>query len=309
MNVKRRVVLGAAGLAGAGAALYNVAPFFWHRLVEDMQRDILPASNRPDPSKWSDQGIYGAWLGHTTVLLKVDGTTILTDPVLNDRIGLSLGPMTLGIKRLTAPALAMNRLPKVDLILLSHAHFDHFDIPTLRDLEHWQTSVVTASKTSDLLRVRRYREVRELGWNQRTQVGPAAIRGLEVNHWGARYRTDTYRGYNGYLVDVGRWRILFGGDTAMTSALRVVKGSKPIDLAIMPIGAYNPWIRYHCTPEQAMNMGNQAGADRYIPVHHQTFQLSSEPFYEPIERFRGAAGSRPEDRVLVNRVGEEFRLT
>jgi L-ascorbate metabolism protein UlaG (beta-lactamase superfamily) len=303
------MVLGAAGLAGAGAALYNTAPFFWHRLVQDMQRDILPPFRHPDPAAWPSSGIYGAWLGHTTVLMKVDGFTLVTDPVLYDRIGLSLGPLTLGIKRITAPAMRLANLPKIDLILLSHAHFDHFDIPTLRALENRHTSVVTASKTSDLLRVRRYREVRELGWNERTQVGPAVIRGLEVNHWGARYRTDMYRGYNGYLLDVGRWRILFGGDTAMTSALRVVKGSKPVDLALMPIGAYNPWIRYHCTPEQAMQMGNQAGADRYVPVHHQTFQLSSEPFFEPIERFRGAAGSRPEDRVLVNRVGEDFRIS
>jgi L-ascorbate metabolism protein UlaG (beta-lactamase superfamily) len=120
-------------------------------------------------------------------------------------------------------------------------------------------------------------------------------------------RTDTYRGYNGYVLEIGSRRILFAGDTADTYAFRQVKSSRPIDLAIFPIGAYNPWIRYHCTPEQAWRMGNEAGADRMIPVHHQTFQLSREPFREPIERFCMAA-SGALDRVLVRDVGQSVSL-
>jgi L-ascorbate metabolism protein UlaG (beta-lactamase superfamily) len=240
-------------------------------------------------------------------LLKVDGTTILTDPVFSDRAGLSLGPVTVGLKRLVAPALPLSRLPQLDLIVLSHAHMDHFDIPTLRLLEGRRTSVVTAYRTSDLLRPRRYREVREMRWGDRTRVGAAELRALEVNHWGARVRTDVYRGYNGYLIEVGRYRILFAGDTAITQAFRAVRTSKPVDLAIMPIGAYNPWIHYHCTPEQAWQMGNDAGAERFIPVHHQTFQLSREPLLEPIERFHNAAGNQAE-RIAISRMGQEITL-
>ena len=109
------------------------------------------------------------------------------------------------------------------------------------------------------------------------ESAPAEMRAFEVNHWGARMRTDTYRGYNGYVIEAGRYRILFGGDTAATTAFRSVRTSRPVDLAVMPIGAYNPWIYYHCTPEQAWRMGNDAGAELFIPVHHQTFQLSREP--------------------------------
>ena len=76
---------------------------------------------------------------------------------------------------------------------------------------------MTAASTSDLLRPRRYREVRELRWGERARVGEVGVRAIEVNHWGARMRTDTYRGYNGYIIEAGRYRILFGGDTAMTS--------------------------------------------------------------------------------------------
>ena len=113
----------------------------------------------------------------------------------------------------------MTALPKIDLVVLSHAHMDHFDIPSLRRLEHRNTSVVTASRTGDLLRVGQYGAVHEIGWGQEQRVGPALLRGVEVNHWGARLRTDTYRGYNGYLMQVGRYRILFAGDTADTKKL------------------------------------------------------------------------------------------
>lgn len=158
-----------------------------------------------------------------------------------------------------------------------------------------------------MLNVGRYRDVKELAWGERAQVGPVSLRAIEVNHWGARMRTDTYRGYNGYVLEIGRHRILFAGDTANTGSFREVKSSRPFDLAIMPIGAYQPWIRYHCTPEQAWRMGEEAGADRFLPVHHQTFPLSREPYYEPITRFHAAAGSSP-DRIVLGEIGREFTL-
>ncbi len=270
-----------------------------------MIRRILPAPRVPNVKSWPDHGLHAAWLGHTTVLLKVDGITILTDPVLYDRVGISIGPLTLGLKRLTAPALKLRSLPRVDVVLLSHAHMDHFDLPTLRALESKHVIVVTASRTSDLLRVQRYREVHEIGWGGRKRVGPLHISAFQVNHWGARMRGDIYRGYNGYVIDAGRHRILFAGDTAATSVFRRLKSSRPFDLAIMPIGAYDPWIRNHCTPEQAWEMGNQAGADRFLPVHHQTFQLSREPVDEPIERFQEAAANA-QDRIVTRQIGDEF---
>src|SRR5712691_10935458 len=247
--MRRRYLIGGVGitgLAGIGTFVYRAAPAFWNQYASDMSSPIGQPALRPDPRQWPDTGLHATWLGHSTVLLKVDGTTILTDPVFSDRAGLNLGPITLGLKRLTAPALDATHIPRPDFILLSHAHMDHFDIPSLRALEHPRTSVITATKTSDLLRASRYKSVHELGWGERTRVGAAEIRAFEVNHWGARMRTDTYRGYNGYLIEAGRYRILFGGDTAMTSAFRNLRSSKGIDLAIMPIGAYNPWIYNHC---------------------------------------------------------------
>jgi L-ascorbate metabolism protein UlaG (beta-lactamase superfamily) len=257
--------------------------------------------------EWSDRGLHAAWVGHSTVLLKVDGFTILTDPVFSRRVGINVGIGTVGIKRLVAPALTIRELPKIDLILLSHAHFDHFDRPSLRRLESRGTNVITAARTSDLLRRKRYGGVTELGWGASTRVGPLQVRAFQVNHWGARVRRDRYRGYNGYTIDAGRYRVLFGGDTAATTSFRSLKSSRPFHLAIMPVGAYNPWIHSHCTPEQAWQMATDAGSEFFLPVHHQTFTLSREPYLEPIERVQAAAARHP-DRVAVHRIGQQFRI-
>src|SRR5262245_57858371 len=114
------------------------------------RRPILPAPFVPNPWAWSDRGLYAAWLGHSTVLLRIDGFNILTDPVFSRRVGFRVGCVTVGLKRIVTPALGLEHLPRIDLVLLSHAHFDHFDRPTLRALEGRGTTVVTASRTSDL---------------------------------------------------------------------------------------------------------------------------------------------------------------
>jgi L-ascorbate metabolism protein UlaG (beta-lactamase superfamily) len=120
-------------------------------------------------------------------------------------------------------------------------------------------------------------------------------------------RTDSYRGFNGYTIQVGRHRVLFGGDTAYTTEFRQLRWTRPFDLAIMPVGAYDPWIHYHCTPEQAWRMAEDAGFEFFLPVHHQTFALSREPYQEPIERVYNAAG-RYSERIALQSIGQEFRL-
>jgi L-ascorbate metabolism protein UlaG (beta-lactamase superfamily) len=294
-----------AGSAGAATWTYRSAPRLWKQYSQERKRSILAPPEHPDPSRWSDSGIHAAWLGHSTVLLKIDGTTILTDPVFSASAGVNLGRFTVGVKRLVAPALSVSELPPIDIVLLSHAHFDHFDIRSLRALEGKGTAVVTAARTADLLRVRRYSRVRELAWDQHAAIGPVDIRAFRVKHWGARMRNDFYRGYNGYTIEAGRYRVLFGGDTAATDSFRGLRSSRPFDLAIMPVGAYNPWVSCHCTPEQSWKMACDAGAEFFLPVHHQTFALGREPYLEPIERVEGAAG-RHADRIALERIGQEF---
>ncbi|PYL16345.1 MAG: hypothetical protein DMF46_03280, partial [Verrucomicrobia bacterium] len=155
------------------------------------------------------------------------------------------------------------------------------------------TSVITAPRTGDLLRWTKFRNVTELRWGEcksvETSVGKIDIIAFRVKHWGARLQRDDHRGYNGYLLARNGRRIIFGGDTAMTEDFQQFRsygspqpvdatgcppGTKWVDLAIMSIGCYNPWIRTHCNPEQAVQMANDAGAQFIMPVHHQTLRLS-----------------------------------
>jgi L-ascorbate metabolism protein UlaG (beta-lactamase superfamily) len=273
-------------------------------------RPIAPASAKPEPSQWSDAQVTLAWIGHSTVLINFFGVTILTDPVLCPRVGIRLPGFTIGPKRLTAPALGFDELPKVDLVLLSHAHFDHLDLRTLRCFDE-STSVITARATRDLLKRTRFSQVTELDWGRlkslSTGAGEIEISAFPVKHWGARMQRDMHRGYNGYLIQRNGRRIIFAGDTAMTEDFAALRRHGPIDVAIMSISAYNPWIQSHCTPEQAVQMADAAGARFVVPVHHQTFRLSFEPFREPIERFEAALSKTPE-RVALREIGQTFVL-
>src|SRR5438094_7201283 len=164
-------------------------------------RPIAPASATPEPSQWSNTRFTLAWIGHSTVLINFFGVTILTDPVLFPRIGIRLPGFTIGPKRLTAPALEFHQLPKIEILLLSHAHFDHFDLQTLHRFDK-HTRVITASRMRDLLRWTRLRNITELRWDElksiETPAGKIDIVAFSVKHWGARRQQDTYRVYNGY---------------------------------------------------------------------------------------------------------------
>jgi L-ascorbate metabolism protein UlaG (beta-lactamase superfamily) len=283
----------------------------WREWTIESWRPIAPAFAKPEPLKWDVARVTAAWIGHATVLINFFGINILTDPVLFPRIGIRLPGFTIGPKRLTAPALQFHELPRIDLILLSHAHFDHFDLRTLHRF-HENTRVITAPNTADLLRRTRLRDITELHWGKSKTFNVAnqttadiAISAFQVKHWGARKQRDDYRGYNGYVIERMGRRILFAGDTAMTDSFAKLR--QPIDLAIMAIGAYNPWIHSHCTPEQAVEMATAAGARFIMPVHHQTFRLSFEPLREPIERFQLALRETPE-RIALREIGETFVL-
>lgn len=282
----------------------------WHEWLFELRRPIAPAFARPRPDEWPNDKLTATWLGHSTVLLNFFGITILTDPVLFPRIGIRLPFFTIGPKRLTSPALSVRELPPIDLILLSHAHFDHVDMRTLHRFGK-STQVVTAPGTRDLLRWTRLRKITELRWGESTQIqtpaGSVVVRAFRVQHWGARLRRDAHRGYNGYVLERNNRRVLFSGDTAWTDSFAELRDGQPYDLAIIGIGAYEPWIRSHCTPEQAIAMAGAAGA-RYVgPVHHQTFKLSFEPFREPIERFVAALPNES-DRIAWREIGETFVL-
>lgn len=283
------------------------------KMIFDGRGPPAPAPFTPRPHEWSERDITGSCLGHSTVLLNFFGTVILTDPVFSRRVGPGLRPFILGPKRHLQPALPRQEIPTPGLVVLSHAHFDHFDIPSLKTFSR-STPIVTARSTGDLLTRRGFHNVMELGWGESaliTPLGggePVRVTGLEAAHWGARMMRDEHRGYGAFLLERRDRSICFAGDTAYTRAFaRLRSRKKPLDLMLMPIGAYDPWIRAHCDPEQAADMARQAGARAFVPIHHQTFQLSSEPMHEPAERIRTAWSKTPE-RLLAVDVGETFRV-
>ena len=265
----------------------------------------LPAAARlkPDLTDWENKDLAAAWVGHATVLLRLGGMTILTDPVFSPRVGIGLGLVTGGPRRLTAPALRLDELPTIDLILISHAHFDHLDRPTLARLSK-RIPVVTAHETADLIADLGFKDVKELKWGERAQVKSVTVTASEVKHWGARTFHDGHRGFNGYLLESGKRKILYGGDTAYHENF---KSLPRVDLAVLGIGAYDPWIASHANPEQALAMADQVSAQFVMPMHHSTFKLSREPVGEPIERIMTAAG-RNEGRIVVREIGANWAL-
>lgn len=284
--------------------------FLTRTIFDRRGRPAAPVA-RPNPTSWSNQAITGSCLGHSTVLLNFLGVRILTDPVFSTRVGPGVSPLVVGPKRLLRPALRPADVPAPDLILLSHAHFDHLDVPSLRKFSR-DTPVVTAKNTGDILRALRFRDVHELDWGRSLLLSPRGaalqVTAIQVAHWGARMMRDHHRGYNGYIVEREGHAICFAGDTAFTRAFRDVRHPRRrLDLMLMPIGAYDPWIRAHCSPEQAVAMADMAGAEFFVPIHHQTFALGYEPVQEPAARLR-AAVAEPGERILATNVGDTFRV-
>jgi L-ascorbate metabolism protein UlaG (beta-lactamase superfamily) len=307
--VKRRYFIGAGALAGAGAWT-GLSQTWGARFIrgrfEEFGREVPAAPHRPSPSSWNDNAITLTWLGHATVLLSFYGVRILTDPVFFRRIGVDLGVGSLGPLRLVQCALPPDQLPEIDVVLVSHAHFDHLDTPSLGAVPGTPVAVM-AMGTADLLPRRHYSAVHELAWGRSqtiaTRHGHLVVTAIEVKHWGARIRRDTWRGYAGFVLEREGRKLLVGGDTAITDAFKRHRAHGPFEAAVMPIGAYDPWIWNHCTPEQAVAMADAAGARLLVPVHHQSFQLSREPVMEPIERVQEAL-SEERDRLAIREIGQ-----
>ena len=274
--------------------------------LRETRSPVAPAPHRPQPATWSDDRLTVAWLGHATVLINFYGTWLLTDPALSSRVGVHIAGATLGPRRLVRPALTVREIPPLDALLVSHAHMDHCDTGTLRRLPR-RTRAVVQRGNGDL--VRRFAHRDELAWGESVEIGGARIEAIEVNHWGARKLTDRHRGYGGFLIEKAGRALVFGGDTAYTGAFAALRSRVRVDLAILPIGAYDPYIYAHASPEQAWTMAREMGAEAILPIHHSTFRLSREPVGEPIERLLAAAGGRERWRVAATEVGQTWTLS
>ena len=186
--MNRRKFIRNISLASAGLLFIN-------EKLQAKQPPALP-NYKPDPTKWKNDEINIAWIGHSTVLINFYGTIILTDPVLFDRVGVSIFGMTFGPSRFTHPALTVDEIPKPDIILLSHAHMDHMDYETLYTItDNFPNEIdcITAYNTADVIAELEWKSLQEIDWNQRTELQGLKFTAHEVKHFGGSYPWVKYR--------------------------------------------------------------------------------------------------------------------
>jgi len=232
------------------------------------------------------------WIGHASFLLQAGGLNVLIDPNWSNWIK--------GIKRMRSPGVALAALPGIDLVLITHAHFDHLDRRTLRGVAANQP-VVVPFEVGDLVHDLGFRIVQELQYWETYECGPLRVTLTPCRHWGARLLHDSHRGFGGFIIEVGGRVIYHCGDTAYFEGFEEIGRRFPVDVALLPIGAYDPpsLRAVHMNPEEALDAFLALKAKVMVPMHYGTFRLSYEPLDEPPRRLLAAAFSRQMEEHIV----------
>jgi L-ascorbate metabolism protein UlaG (beta-lactamase superfamily) len=247
------------------------------------------------------------WLGHASALLEIDGARVLVDPVWGYRV--SPSPV-FGPTRLHEPPMPLAEMPPVDAILISHDHYDHLDLPTVRGLLETQAApFVVPLGIGEHLRKWHVPDERivELDWDQAHRIGGLTLTCTEARHFSGRYFHRDTTLWASWAITGPRRRVFFGGDTGYTPAFAGI-GARlgPFDLTLLPIGAYNDaWHAIHMDPEEAMRAHGDLGGDVLLPVHWATFNLAFHRWAEPVQRLLVAA-ERVGARVVVPRPGQRI---
>ena len=260
---------------------------------------------------------YIAWIGHATFIIKLGEITIITDPVFSK----NAGPLIFGPKRFVKPALNLREIPKIDLFLLTHNHYDHQDMMTIRRFPYKKSKVLLPLKLGKYFSRNGYKDVNEMDWYDEIQVNEKLkVTFLPAVHWSKRSLTDTNKSlWGNFLIEYDGKKILFACDTGVGNIYKDL-GDKygPIDISFINIGAYNfyPMMpikdksTFHTNPEEALSIGRDLKSRKIIGMHWGTFVLSLEPIMEPLTRFKNNAekyGFNKDDAVLF-KIGQISRL-
>ena len=251
---------------------------------------------------------YIAWIGHATYLIKLGNTTIITDPVFSK----NAGPLIFGPKRFTEPALKLNEIPKTDIFLLTHNHYDHQDMSTIRNFPFKDAKVLVPLKLGKYFK--KYKDVNEMDWYDEIKINDyLKITFLPAVHWSKRSLTDTNKTlWGNFLIQYKDIKILFACDTGYGNIYEEIgKKYGPIDITMINIGAYDfrPMFDksiYHTTPEEALNVAQDLKSKKVLGMHWGTFVLSLEPIMEPPVRFKENAekfGFKKKDAIIF-KIGE-----
>ena len=240
------------------------------------------------------------WIGHATLLVRMDGVTFLTDPIFSERAS----PVSFaGPERLVAPGVPLDQLPPLDFITLSHDHYDHTDLPSITALAARGVPFFVPLGLGELIRSAGGTAT-ELDWWQQASVGPVKIHCVPAQHFSGRSLTDgNQRLWAGWVVVGATRRFYHAGDTGYFDGFRAI-GTRlgPIDLAALPIGAYDPpaIMRFvHMNPEEAIQAAIDLGAGTAVAMHYGTFDLTDEPLDEPPRRFHAEATRRALEPVAA----------
>ena len=222
------------------------------------------------------------WIGHASFLIQTSKMNILIDP--------NWAKWLKVVKRVKMPGLRIHDLPNIDLVLITHAHFDHLDRRTLRKIALDQP-IVVPFEVGNLVHDLGFRTVNELDYWQSFQIGPVKITLTPCHHWGARMLHDSHRGFGGYVIELAGRSVFHCGDTAYFSGFKEIGERLPVDIALLPIGAYDaPSGRdVHMNPEEAVQAFIELGAKKLVPMHYGSFRLSYEPIDEPPRRLVSCA--------------------
>ena len=258
---------------------------------------------------------YIAWIGHATFLIKLGDTTIITDPLFSK----NTGPLIFGPKRYVAPAIKLNEIPKVDLFLLTHNHYDHQDMSTIRNFPYKNAKVITPLKLSKYFH--NYKDVNELDWYEEIKINDnLKVTLLPAVHWSKRSLFDTNKTlWGNFLIEYKDKKFFFACDTGVGDIYKDLgKKYGPMDITFINIGAYNffPIMPvkdksvYHTNPEEALEVAQNLKSKKVIGMHWGTVILSLEPIMEPPIRFKAGAekyGFKKNDVITFN-IGEVKKL-
>lgn len=250
------------------------------------------------------------WIGHSTFLMRIGKRWLLTDPVFSSRVS-PVPPF--GPKRLVRPGLKLKDLPKIDVIILSHNHFDHTDFPSLVQLAKLNPNaqVFVPLKNAGVVKRAGFRHITEADWFETHGFAGMQFTAVPAVHSSRRGIADLNKSlWSGWSIRAAGRKIYFAGDTAKGSFIHEIRRRLGThELALMPIGAYSPpelEKGHHATPEESVEMARQLGARHIIPTHWGTFALSKEPISEQRNRFIHASKHHPKPHVL--RIGQTIAM-